>query len=169
MLLIVLPKFHGKTNSRLQLCRHKMVKGCNCLVRIVNGPESSEMTYVADWYSHGRLADGFSWRETIKPGEKRDFLSYELDRSVAGCSGYVTYRMFDTNITIAFSNPFAGYNKLGVGTGGKKVWDEMCSHDYDEFTVTVDASDKKTRLKFDCKCTGGSTNRCTVNITACTN
>ena len=72
----------------------------------------SDMTYVADWYEHGRLAKESSWRETIKPGEKRDVLSYELDWSWAGCSGYVTYRMFDTNITIAFSNPTMGTNKL---------------------------------------------------------
>ena len=109
-----------------------MAKTNNCLVKIVNGADSSDMTYVADWYNHGRLAEGFSWRETIKPGEKRDVLSYELDWSWAGCSGYVTYRMFDTNITIAFSNPSVGNNKLGDGTGGKKVWEEMGNHDYNE-------------------------------------
>jgi len=118
---------------------------------------------------HGRLAEGFSWRETIKQGEKKDVLSYELDWSFAGCSGYVTYRMFDTNITIAFSNPTVGGNKLGVGTGGKKVWDMMRSHGKDEFTVHVDASDRKTRLKFDCKCTAGTTNICTINVKAYTN
>ena len=146
-----------------------MSKTHSCLVKIINGPDSSDMTYVADWYLHGRLAEGFSWRETIKPGEKKDVLSYELDWSFAGCSGYVTYRMFDTNITIAFSNPTVGGNKLGVGTGGKKVWDMMRSHGKDEFTVHVDASDRKTRLKFDCKCTAGTTNICTSNVKAYTN
>ena len=144
-----------------------MSKTHNCLVKIVNGADSSDMTYVAEWYNHGRLAEGFSWRETIKPGEKRDVLSYELDWSWAGCSGYVTYRMCDTPVTIAFSNPFVGVNKLGVGIGGKKVWEEMGNHDNNEFTVNVNADgDKNTKLKFDCICTGGTTNICTINIKA---
>lgn len=52
-----------------------MAKSKNCLVKIVNGPNSSDMTYVADWYQNGRLTEGFSWQETIKPGERRDVLS----------------------------------------------------------------------------------------------
>ena len=147
-----------------------MSKTNNCLVKIYNGPDSSDMTYVSEWYRNGRLAEGFSWTETIKPGERRDVLNYELDWSWAGCSGYVTYKIFDTNITIAFSNPSVGVNKLGVGTGGRNVWEEMTNHDYSEFTVNVTASgDKKARMKFDCMCTGGRTNICTVNITAYTN
>jgi hypothetical protein len=34
------------------------------------------------------------------------------------------------NMTIAFSNPAAGTNKLGLGKGGKAVWDNMGNHDY---------------------------------------
>ena len=168
MLLTFSPKVHSKTNS-LQLCRHKMVKTHNCLVKISNGPTSSDMTYVEDWYEHGRLAEGFQWPTTIKPGQESDVLSYELDWSWAGCSGYVTYNMFDTDITIAFSNPSVGFNKLGVGTGGKSVWEWMSSHDYNNFTVNVDASNERAKLQFDCKCTEGTTNVCTVNIKAYTN
>lgn len=147
-----------------------MAKTNNCLVKIVNDPDSGEMVYVSHWYQNGRLAEGFSWNDTIKPGEKRDVLSYELDWSWAGCSGYVTYSMFDTNITIAFSNPFLGNNKLGVGTGGKKVWEEMSNHDYNVFTEDVNASgDNKAKIKFQCMCTGGRTNICSVNIKACKN
>ena len=61
-------KIHGKTNNRLHLCRHKMVKSHNCLVIISNGPNSSEMTYVTAWYDSGRVGDGFSWPQTIQPG-----------------------------------------------------------------------------------------------------
>ena len=146
-----------------------MVKTRNCLVKISNGPKSSDMTYVSDWYEHGRLAEGFQWPKTIKPGQERDVLNYELDWSLAGCSGYVTYNMFDTDITIAFSNPSVGVNKLGVGTCGKKVWEEMGSHGYNEFTVNIDASNERAKLQFDCKCTEGTTNTCTVNIKAYTN
>ena len=98
------------------------------------------------------------------PGHESHILNYERDWALAGCSGYVTYRMFDTDITIAFSNPSVGNNKLGVGTSGKRVWDYSSDHGYDKFTINVDTSNGKVKLQFDCKCTGGSTNICTVNI-----
>ena len=85
---------------------------------------------------------------------------------MAGCSGYVTYKIFDTDITIAFSNPASGSNKLGVGAGGKWVWDNMDKHGYKEFTEKIDSRDRKTSLLFDCQCTGGSTNTCTVDVKA---
>ena len=118
-----------------------MAKTHNCLVKFSNGPNSTNMTYVTEWYKQGRLADGFSWPDTIEPGycDKNGVLSYERNWAVlVGCSGYVTYRMFDTEITIAFSNPFRGGNKLGVGTGGKRVWDDMKSHYYHNFIATAD-------------------------------
>ena len=153
----------------MQLCRQKMVKTHNCLVRISNGPNSRDMTHVTDWYDSGRVADSFSWPQTITPGQESVVLNYEKDWSWAGCSGYVTYRMFDTDITIAFSNPVSGSNKLGVGTGGKKVWEDMSNHDYNWFTINLDVSGGNAKLQFDCKCTGESTNTCNVNIKAFTN
>ena len=145
-----------------------MVKNCNCLVKISTGPNCSDMTYVEDWYVHGRLADGFSWAKTIKPGheELNGVLSYERDGSWVGCSGYVTYKLFDTDITIAFSNPSVGTNKLGVGTGGKAVWDNMNNENYNWFTVNVVAKNGEVNVQLDCRCTTGSINTCTVNITA---
>ena len=150
-----------------------MVKTHTCNVKISNRPKSSDMTYVREWYNQGRLAEGFQWPTTIKPGQESNILNCEQDWAVAGCSGSVTYKMVDTDITIAFSNPTVGGNKLGVGTGGKEVWDGMSSHSYQSFTVYVDSSDKRVKLQFDCKCTGGggggTTNICTVNIKANTN
>ena len=143
-----------------------MVKSHNCLVKISNGPNSGDMTYVTDWYEHGRLANGFEWPKTIKPGQESKVLNYERDwATMVGCTGYVTYRMLDTDITIAFSNPYIGTNKLGAGTGGQKVWDDMSDHGYNWFTVYADAGNGKAKLQFDCRCTSGPTNTCTVNIT----
>ena len=84
---------------------------------------------------------------------------------MAGCSGYVTYIMGQTMVTIAFSNPPIGYNKLGVGisTHGKDVWDEMGDHNHQPFNVILQVDGKN--LTFYCQCTGGSTNICTVEIT----
>ncbi len=65
-------------------------------------------------------------------------------------------------ITFGFSNPSSGKNKLGVGIGGKAVWDEMSFHDYKEFTVQIPVC--SVTLRFVCKCTGSTTNHATVNI-----
>ena len=76
---------------------------------------------------------------------------------------YVTYTIGGTDLTIAFSNPSAGTNKLGVGTTGKDVWDNMSNHDYGPFTVKITLHDK-TKLAIECQCSGGETNSCTVKI-----
>ena len=137
-----------------------MVKNNNCRVKIFNNSKS-KMTYVRDWYYSGRLADSYSWQQIIEPGDKADILNYERDWSVVGCSGYVTYEMLSMEITIAFSNPLVGSNKLGVGTGGKIVWDNMESHDYLGFPVNIDLSNGSS-LIFKCHCT---TNNCDVKVT----
>ena len=40
---------------------------------------------------------------------------------MAGCSGYVQYAMSGVILTIGFSNPSVGNNKVGVGFSGKVV------------------------------------------------
>ena len=40
---------------------------------------------------------------------------------MAGCSGYVQFRISGIILTIAFSNPSVGNNKVGVGMSGKMV------------------------------------------------
>lgn len=144
-----------------------MVKSYNCIV-LIHNKTKSKMTYVGEWYDSGRVANGFSWPKTIEPGQQHNILNYERDWALAGCSGYVTYNIFGSNITIGFSNPTVGVNKVGVGTGGKKVWDDMDNHGYNQFTKRIDSGDGKAILQFHCKCTGGSTNTCTVDITAFT-
>ena len=135
-----------------------MVKSYNCLVKIHNGTKS-DMTYVEAWYNSGRVADGFSWPEIIKAGQEITILNYEKDYSLAGCSGYVIFKMFGTDITIAFSNAVFETNKLGVGTGGMRVWDDMRTHHYSKYTEKIDS------LQFDCRCTPGTTNTCEVKVT----
>ena len=88
---------------------------------------------------------------------------YERDGSLAGCSGYVTYDLFGTDITIAFSNPAVGNNTLGVGTTGKSVWEDMDCLNYGPFEVNITLHDK-TKLVVESQCTGGATNLCTVKI-----
>ena len=140
-----------------------MVKDHNVKLEI-NNKSGFNMTYKADWYDSGRLADDYSWPKSISNGDHATILSYEKDWSWAGCSGYVTYSMGGDAVTIAFSNPSSGANKLGVGTDGKGVWDDMGNHDYKPFVVQITIND--VRLNFNCKCTGGSTNNATVDISA---
>ena len=139
-----------------------MVKQHNCLVDITNKTQFS-MSYMEEWYYNGRLADGFSWPKTINAGDHQKVLNYERDWSMVGCSGYVTYKMNNTNVTIAFSNPLLGVNTLGVGTGGMKVWDYMDNHRYQGFTEKLNSSDGVI-LSCHCECTGGNTNTCSVYL-----
>ena len=138
-----------------------MVKYHNCLIKIKNN-SGMEMKFQEHYFYTGRIADGFDFPFVIKNGHDVIVLCYEKDYALTGCSGYVTYKMDTTNITIAFSNPLVGCNKLGVGTIGTGVWDEMTDEKYENFNVFLSVSDKK--LVFHCKCTGSSTNTCKVEI-----
>ena len=120
------------------------------------------MGFLRDWYHSGRIADGYSWPVTIADGTHENVLNYELDYTMAGCSGYVVYEMGGSEVTIAFSNPAAGRNKLGVGITGKRVWDEKSCHGYKDFDVLLTITDKI--LLCHCNCTGSKMNICTVNI-----
>lgn len=61
------------------------------------------MTYRRDWYDCGRVADGFSWPRVIEANGSGKVLSYEKDwATMIGCSGYVTYDINNTEVTIAF-------------------------------------------------------------------
>ena len=76
------------------------------------------MTHRRDWYDYVRVADGFSWPRVIEANGSGKVLSYEKDwATMIGCSGYVTYDINNTEVTIAFENPYTGSNKLGVGRG----------------------------------------------------
>lgn len=59
------------------------------------------MTYRQDWYDCGRVADGFSWPRVIEANGSGKVLSYEKDwATMIGCSGYVTYDINNTEVTI---------------------------------------------------------------------
>lgn len=120
------------------------------------------MIYRTHKFVHGHL-DGSSWPEIISNGDQADVRCSELSGSVLGCSGYVTYTMGGSEVTIAFSNPEVGTNKLGVGTDGEDVWENMTSHDYQPFEIKITLNDG-TKLTCDCKCSGGGTNECKVVI-----
>ena len=98
------------------------MKEYNCRVKIFNNLKS-KMTYVRDLYDSGRMADSFFWPQIIEPGHAADILNYERNWSFAGCSGYVTYEMLYMEITIAFSNPDVGSNKLPTSARCRKQQD----------------------------------------------
>ncbi|MCF1428654.1 MAG: hypothetical protein LPH19_12065, partial [Shewanella sp.] len=59
-------------------------------------------------------------------------------------------------IVFAFSNPYYGTNKVGVGVDGMSVWKNMSNHKYEHFTETFTV--KGIKLKAVCSCTGGDLN-----------
>lgn len=122
----------------------------------INNATDHVMQYKNDWFDSGRVADGWSWPETISPGSTAIIECYEKDYALAGCSGYANYSLANEEVTIAFSNPVAGSNKLGVGTGGKTVWDQMDNHDYKDFTIGFKLGNEKFLAS--CHCTGGDVN-----------
>ena len=140
-----------------------MVKSNNVKVSIVNNTDIP-MTYISEWYECGRLADGFLWPATIDQGHPAIVLNYEVDYGFyAGCSGYVEYKMGSTTVAIAFSNPFPGTNKLGVGSqDGTSVWNDMSNHNYRPFEVLLTIEGKTVRAN--CSCTGGTVNEAKVEI-----
>ena len=135
------------------------------VVLTITNKSGHDMTYKTDWFYSGRLSNGFGWPTAIPNGAVDVKVPcYERDGSItAGCSGYVTYDLFGTDITIAFSNPAASTNTLGVGTTGKSVWEDMDSHNYGPFAVNITLHDR-TKLVIKCQCSSGATNICSVKI-----
>ena len=145
-------------------CSNKKMGKKHSVVLTITNHSGHDMTYKTDWFDSGRLSNGYGWPHKIPNGADDVKIScYEKDGALAGCSGLVTYTIGGTDLTIAFSNPSAGTNKLGVGTTGKDVWDNMSNHDYGPFTVNITLHDK-TKLAIECQCSGGETNSCTVKI-----
>ena len=131
---------------------------------IITNYSRVQMIFKTTWFDSGCLADGDRWSKIISKDQTEGIICYESDGWWSGCSGYVTYTMSGTDVTIAFSNPASGSNKLGVGTNGKGVWDNMSNHEYTPFVIEIVLSNGAA-LKCDCKCSGGNTNTAMVTIT----
>ncbi len=129
---------------------------------IIENHSGVTMQSPSEWFDSGRIADGYHWPSSVADGETLDVLCYEKDWALAGCSGTVSYRMNNTEVTFGFSNPSAGTNKLGVGTSGRAVWDNMSDHDYSPFDISFSIGDVAVTCQ--CRCSGGTTNLATVKI-----
>ncbi|XP_057308797.1 uncharacterized protein LOC130647085 [Hydractinia symbiolongicarpus] len=138
-----------------------MVKQHNIKLNIQNNT-SFTMTYHSDYFESGRLADSFSWPKVINTSGQDTVLCYERDWSFAGCSGFVQFNMNGSVVTIAFSNPLVGCNKLNVGAGynGIAVWEEMSNHDYQEFKINLKVGE--VPITATCKCSFDTTNNASV-------
>ena len=139
-----------------------MTKKHKVRVIIVN-KSGLDMIYKDDKYFHGELAASSRKWMDVKNDDVGDFLSNERDYSMVGCSGYVTYGIGDEMVTIAFSNPQVGVNKLNVGTGGEGVWKNMDNYGYDKFERPIRAT-SEIGLTCDCQCTPGETNICAIIV-----
>lgn len=121
-----------------------------------------KLTDPNSWFDSGRVADGWDIPNSIDSGTYAIIEMYEKDWVWAGCSGYITYSINTGRVTIAFSNPSTGSNKLGCGIYGKQVWNDMESHDYKPFSNSFTIRDVNFTAKQ--KATGGSVNQATVEL-----
>lgn len=140
-----------------------MVKDHNVKIQL-NNMSGHEMTYQCDQFVSGRVADAFNWPPQIANDATATILCYERDHFLfVGCSGYVTYEMGGTEVTIAFSNPMVGTNKLNVTTDGDGAWNRMDNRKYEPFEIDIILADN-TAITFKCSCTAGKTNVCDITI-----
>jgi hypothetical protein len=121
-----------------------------------------EMTNPIPWFDSGRVADGWSIPTVIRSGEVHIVEMYEKDWSTAGCSGSINYDIGDGVITIAFSNPSVGSNKLGCGPATKRIWDDMDDHGYKPFTEEFQVGSLKIKTME--SCTDGNVNQANVRL-----
>ena len=124
----------------------------------INNNSGFTMTYVREWYKYGSRAPGQEWPIRIENGQTVQVIS--IAPSLGSVSGFVIYATGSEEVTYAFSAPSVGDNKLGVGTGGKEVWENMESHDYKPFRVILTLG--STKVYFDCLATGGGVNNAQV-------
>ena len=88
---------------------------------------------------------------------------YERDWALSGCSGYVQYEICGDVVTIGFSNPSVGTNKVGVGVGGgAEVWRNICSNDYEPFVNFLECGGEEIEVV--CECTNGDVNDALVHF-----
>lgn len=117
----------------------------------------------SSWFDSGRVADGWNIPTEIRPGDHAVVEMYEKDWSFCtGCSGYINYRLDKGTVTIAFSNPYSGSNKVGCGSTGKAVWEQMESHDYKPFEEQFETGGL-TVLAHEVA-TGGTVNQASVTL-----
>jgi hypothetical protein len=121
------------------------------------------MSNPSSTFESGRVADGWNIPTTISPGDTAVVEMYERDWALAGCSGYINYTLNNQIVTIAFSNPKIGSNKLGCGVGGQKIQDNMSSHDYNAFTEKFTLN--SVMFTANLSCTEGDVNQANVLLT----
>ena len=129
-----------------------------CVVRIAN-MSGRTMAFKTAVYMRG-VAVNPGWPTGVR---HEDQVTVRSEGFLTGVSGYVTYELDGTDLTIAFSNPGIGSNKLNAGTNGKGVWDEMDSKDYKSWAKRLTTMGG-LHLQLSLKCSGGSTNAATVEI-----
>ena len=109
-------------------------------------------------YVRGEVLEPSGWPAVI--ADQQD-VAVRSEGFVVGVSGMVTYELDGTDVTIAFSSPPIGSNKLNVGCTGRLVWKEMKGRSQSWATTM------KTRglvLHVGMQCTQGPVNNADVDI-----
>lgn len=125
-----------------------------------------EMSNPVAWFDSGQLASNNSFPVKIPAGQTAAITMYENDGGSSGCSGFVNYSINGGIITIAYSNPSVGKNKIGAGTTGKGVWDRMDYHNYYYFDERFPIGNKQFNTHM--MCSGGKVNNAEITLTMLT-
>lgn len=72
------------------------------------------MTFYGHWFDSGRIADGYNY-SNVKNNSELTLGFQKKTASWAGLSGWIEFKHKKIGkITIAFSNPKIGYNKIAT-------------------------------------------------------
>lgn len=109
---------------------------------IITNNTDKTLSYDRDWFDSGRLGTNTHWPKTIAAGETVKTYCCEKNSSLAGCSGWVKYKLNGHSLCFAFSNPSSGSNKVGLSTS-QKIWNSMDDHYTCMFKQAIELADNE--------------------------
>ena len=98
----------------------------NLVIITMTNDTPYDWTYKSDWFDSGGSVG--TPPAIIKANTECTIKFEKTWGSSAGTSGTISYNVNGQVMTFAFSNPYVGSNKIGVGTDGHKAWENMSSH-----------------------------------------
>ncbi|SEB45160.1 hypothetical protein SAMN04489761_0798 [Tenacibaculum sp. MAR_2009_124] len=158
------------SNTEKTLERNSIIPAVphNVTLTILNETDTI-MKLEGTWFDSGEIKEDSELPAIIKSGDTPTIkFGVKKPHIAAGVSGYVQYKMKDQVVTIAFSNPSVGTNKVGIGISDKdgssnKIWDKMSNHNYKKFNEQFNIASNYT-ISAECLCTSGGNNTCYVDL-----
>jgi hypothetical protein len=129
----------------------------------IHNQTDAVLEFVNEWFDSGRVADGNSWSKKIAPGQTAGTTCYEKDWSMAGCSGWVQYKINGAPVFFAFSNPTSGSNGIEIGRD-TNAWNNMEGHYGCGIKRAVQLQNDVTWLSANIVSSGGTVNQAVFTL-----